>query len=131
MHTKPNKNKNRTENLPEPIQYRDRGLRVLQGVESKSSSSVSSHTKLHKANDKEDFMSNRTNRFIFPCSLSYSISLSFIFFLKTNMIRPRREQVPDKSFLKSSRRDLKTGATMYVGSENENKNQKECNQLRH
>lgn len=26
--------------------------------------------------------------------------------------------VPDKSFLKSSRRDLKTGATMYVGSEN-------------
>lgn len=39
------------------------------------------------------------------------------------MVKTRRQRVPDKSFLKSSLRDLKTGATMYVGSGNENENQ--------
>ena len=41
-----------------------------------------------------------------------------------------KEIVPDKSFLKSSRRDLKTGATMYVGSGNEKtENEKGQNQV--
>lgn len=54
------------------------------------------------------------NRFTFSCSPS-SVYMHFSNLLRNNRIR-RREQVPDKSFLKSSRRDLKTGATMYVGS---------------
>lgn len=129
---------NRTENLPEPIPYRGRRLRVLRGVENKSFSSVSSRTKLHKAMTKENFITSRSNRFFF-CTNRFTFSVlqaihsifTFKIFLKNNMMIRRREQIPDKSFLKSSRRDLKTGATMYVGSENKKReNQKDQRQLR-